>query len=416
MAAHHRAGLQLRTNNKGEDGVELVNSKASTTTTYRLWPYLQERQPTILFGPGDNGKSFFGVLFGYLIATGREHLGMKPEQGNVCYLDYETDEATTLKRLSMVAAGFGEEIPPFFHYMHMPRPLEDDFDRVNAYLMKHSIDFVVIDSPGRAVLEPEASGPVNQYFNALAGLEATTLTIAHVSKTGKESEPFGSIFWYNGARAIYRAFGKQVDSTLGMGLRNHKANNGPRLPDQAYEFTFHGASVNVTKADPEAIRSMDASPAMHKRVETYLANNGGPVSASDLAKTLDATPAAIRLALNRELKGKVQRLPDGTWALARIHRRTAFGTALEEAIGCSSESGIMVLEQEPARKQGAPNRCRHRTIPTVSASSLTTIAWWPMPACSCRPPSPGTWACGNSSTITLTSAARRDGRTLGTRC
>ena len=61
------------------------------------------------------------------------------------------------------------------------------------------------------------------------------------------------------------------------------------------------------------------------------------------------------------------------------------GTALEEASGCSSESGIMVLEQKPARKQGAPNRCCHRTNPTVSASSLTTIAWWPMPACSCRP-------------------------------
>ena len=73
-------------------------------------------------------------------------------------------------------------------------------------------------------------------------------------------------------------------------------------------------------------------------------------------------------------------------ALTRIHRRTALGTALEEASGCSSESGIMVLEQKPARKQGAPNRCCHRTNPTVSASSLTTIAWWPMPACSCRPP------------------------------
>ena len=56
------------------------------------------------------------------------------------------------------------------------------------------------------------------------------------------------------------------------------------------------------------------------------------------------------------------------------------GTVLEEARGCSSESGIMVLEQKPARKQGAPNRCCHRTNPTVSASSLTTIAWWPMPA------------------------------------
>ena len=55
------------------------------------------------------------------------------------------------------------------------------------------------------------------------------------------------------------------------------------------------------------------------------------------------------------------------------------GTALEEARGCSCESGIVVLEQKTARKQGAPNRCCHRTIPPASASSLTTIAWWPMP-------------------------------------
>ena len=89
-----------------------------------------------------------------------------------------------------------------------------------------------------------------------------------------------------------------------------------------------------------------------------------------------------------EYKGKlVGTIGDmGCFSLARIHRRTSLGTALEEASGCSSESGIMVLEQKPARKQGAPNRCCHRTNPTVSASSLTTIAWWPMPACSCRPP------------------------------
>ena len=69
----------------------------------------------------------------------------------------------------------------------------------------------------------------------------------------------------------------------------------------------------------------------------------------------------------------------GGYTLTRIHRRTALGTALEEARGCSCESGMMVLEQKPARKQGAPNRSCHRTNPTVSASSLTTTAWWPMP-------------------------------------
>ena len=80
--------------------------------------------------------------------------------------------------------------------------------------------------------------------------------------------------------------------------------------------------------------------------------------------------------------------------LPRIHRKTTLGTVLEEARGCSSESGRMVLKQKTARKQGAPSRCCHRTIPTVSASSLTTTAWWPMPACSCRPPLHSTWACG----------------------
>ena len=55
----------------------------------------------------------------------------------------------------------------------------------------------------------------------------------------------------------------------------------------------------------------------------------------------------------------------------------------------------------------------HATTPTVSVSSLTTTAWWPMPACSCRPPSPGIWAWGNSLTITLTWAARRAGQHRG---
>ena len=108
-----------------------------------------------------------------------------------------------------------------------------------------------------------------------------------------------------------------------------------------------------------------------------------------------------------------------TLRLARIHRRTALGAALEEARGCSCESGIMVLEQKPARKQGAPNRCCHRTNPTVSASSLTTTltttAWWPMPGCSFPPPSPCALACPNSSGSTSTSAAHRAGRTPVTR-
>ena len=301
--------------NKGEAGIQLIDSKASEDTEFRLWPYLQERQPTILYGLGDSGKSYFGILAGFLIATGREHLGMKPQQGNVAYLDYEGDEGTIKKRLRMVAAGFGEDTPPFFHYMAMRRPLEDDFDRVSAYLLEHSIDFVVIDSAARAVFEAEQSGPVNQYFNTLAGLEATTLTIAHVSKGGKESEPFGSTFWHNNARATFRAMAEQSGSTLTMAVRHYKKNNTPRVSERAFEFTFDDKKVVVSKGDMEAIPDIEVNAPMHRRIETYLSNNGGPVTANDLAQTLGATRGYITTVLNRELKGRVVHLPDGRWGL-----------------------------------------------------------------------------------------------------
>ena len=106
----------------------------------------------------------------------------------------------------------------------------------------------------------------------------------------------------------------------------------------------------------------------------------------------DRVPSAHDPQMRHGRKSKSNRFDGHKAALTRIHRKTTLGTVLEEARGCSSESGIMVLEQKTAWKQGAPNRCCHRTIPTGSASSLMTTAWWPMPACSCRPPSPSTWA------------------------
>ena len=198
----------------------------------------------------------------------------------------------------------------------MKRPLEDDFDRVSAYLMEHCIDFVIIDHAARAVFEAEQSGPCNQYFNALSGLEATTLTIAHVSKTGKESEPFGSTFWHNNARATFRALAEESGATLTVGLRHYKKNNTPRVSERAFLFTFEDDKVSVGKGDLSAIAGIEDNAPMHRRIETYLSNNGGPVTSNDLAKTFDSTRGYITTVLNREFKGRVVHLPDGRWELS----------------------------------------------------------------------------------------------------
>ena len=77
------------------------------------------------------------------------------------------------------------------------------------------------------------------------------------------------------------------------------------------------------------------------------------------------------------LRDEVRHSPYGVLPL--IHRTTACGRSAEEARGCASESGIMVLKQKTDPRKGAPNRCYHATTPTASTSPSTTTAWWPMP-------------------------------------
>ena len=70
-----------------------------------------------------------------------------------------------------------------------------DFERVNRVVRDKQIKLVIVDSAAMATGEPESADATAQYFRALAGLDTTTLTIAHVAKAGREREPFGSIFW-----------------------------------------------------------------------------------------------------------------------------------------------------------------------------------------------------------------------------
>ena len=102
-----------------------------------------------------------------------------------------------------------------------------------------------------------------------------------------------------------------------MAIRNYKANNGPRLRDDlAYDFTFQQNAVTVTKGDADAIPGTEKDAPLHRRIVTYLSNNGGPVTANDLAKTFNKSPGYTRTVLSRELKGEVVHLKDGRWGLS----------------------------------------------------------------------------------------------------
>ena len=265
---------------------------------HRVAPLLEDRQASVIFGDGDTGKSFLAAYLGYLVVTGRESAGIKGALGNVLYLDYETDLRTTARRVELIANGFGEARPNHFMYRSMTQTLAADFERVRDAVAEHSIDLVIVDSAAMACGEPESAAETAAYFRALAGLECTSLTIAHVSKAGKEAEPFGSIFWRNVPRATYRVLSTQGPDGLRVGLRHTKSNNARRLPEMAFEFRFTDDTVTVSPGNPDDIDDMEAGAPLAKRISKLLITDGAKTVA-ELSAALGSTEGTIRSALNR---------------------------------------------------------------------------------------------------------------------
>ena len=98
---------------------------------------------------------------------------------------------TTTERVKLLAAGFDSPPSKGFHYLSMVQIFAADFDRINRHVRDNNVKLVIVDSAAMATGEPESADATAQYFRALAGLDTTTLTIAHVAKAGREREPFG---------------------------------------------------------------------------------------------------------------------------------------------------------------------------------------------------------------------------------
>jgi len=260
---------------------------------------VQERQSTVIFGEGDTGKSWLATWMAVLVSMGMPRLGMEAEPGNVLYLDYETDEDTLLERVDMISSGLDIDIPDGIYYRQMHQLFAADFQQINKLVVDNNIALVIVDSAAPAVGEPESSAPTTEYFRALRSLRKSTLTIAHVSKAGKENEPFGSIFWRNLPRANFRvnASHEPGASQFVIGLKHTKSNNGRRLRDRAYEITFSEGAVTFDHAAITDFPDLAKGLSHGQRISAALHN--GAKSVKELAETLEISEASVRTTLNR---------------------------------------------------------------------------------------------------------------------
>ena len=291
--------MVLEKHREGTPAIKLADHSMPEGLAFRLAPFLQERQATLIFGEGDTGKSWLGILMSVLVSQGMSHLNMEAEPGNVLYLDYETDEDTLWERVNMISAGLDIPIPDGIFYRQMHQLLAADFQQINRLVIDNKITLVVVDSAAPAVGEPESSAPTNEYFAALRSLRTSTLTIAHVAKGGKENEPFGSIFWRNLPRANFRVSASHEPgaSQFVIGLKHTKSNNGKRIPDRAYNLNITDGTAVFSLTDAMDVPGLAEHFSHGARITAALKR--GAKTVQELEQELDLAYRAVHQTLTR---------------------------------------------------------------------------------------------------------------------
>ena len=248
--------MALSKHREGHAPVQIAEHPMPDGIQWRLAPYLQEHQQTVMFGDGGSGKSWLALCMGLLVASGHIGWRMMPMDGNVLYLDYETDADTVWERVNKLSMSVGLAIPDNFFYREMVQTVATDIIEIAKIVLDHDIKLIIVDSAAPATSEPESQSAVTEYFRALRDVGCTTLTVAHISKAGRGNQPFGSIFWRNAPRSNLRVYGQSERGGFISAIRHTKSNNGQLVPDRAIRFRFDGDQLELLEAAPSEVTEL----------------------------------------------------------------------------------------------------------------------------------------------------------------
>ena len=113
-------------------------------------PLVHPRNPTLIYGPGSTGKSWFGQYLAVLADQGMSHGELTVEACSVLYLDWETDQTEIGSRVTMLRKGLGLEGKSHIWYKSMNQGLSNDIEAIRSVVVEKSIDLIIVDSLGSA--------------------------------------------------------------------------------------------------------------------------------------------------------------------------------------------------------------------------------------------------------------------------
>lgn len=292
---------------EGNPPVRLTDVPPRETSRFRLDPVLREGYPNGMFADGGSGKSTLAAFFALLVQGGWQYCGLTPVPGQVLVCDWELDEFTYREIGEKLCRGMGVELIPL-HYQQCVAPLAEEAASIGRYAARENIDLIIVDSAGFAIGGDKQSQELTmRLFSAIRGWrksdgsQITTLIIDHVTNDEKTRDrPFGSAYWRNSMRNLWRVQAKQEDGSkeLEVGLFQTKANFGKQSP-LGFVLNFDDDAIYIDRRDVRDM-SLEIRKGLTARAQlkTLLAEHGGGGLTLDtiVEKTgLDRKTASTRL-------------------------------------------------------------------------------------------------------------------------
>jgi hypothetical protein len=305
----------------GEPMIDMATYVPSTGNKYKMYPLLLEGQANLLYGLGGSGKSYLATLIAAKVSKGyQDEYGEIHPPERVLYLDYETGADEIYSRLSSIQMGLGLEPTPQILYHSSSQSLIVEIEQIQRTVAEEDVRLVIVDSVAYACGgEAETSLPATNYSNALRSLHTTTLSIGHVSKDVRASTPYGSVFWFNGARSIWEVVRSQDTGTnmLNIGLIHRKVNNGSLAMPLGYQVSFENDCVYFNEQEISMVPEAEEKLPLRERIEHLLASEG-ELPVADIAQMLERAEGTIRKTLHRSSQFKVSKngAQSAHWALA----------------------------------------------------------------------------------------------------
>jgi hypothetical protein len=266
---------------------------------------LSFNEANVIFGDGSAGKTVLCQNIMTCCAAGESFLGFDTLPGPWLFVDYEATPANFKRRIRRIVKAFGmEDIPPgLIHYWAARgTPIPDLIPALQKKVREKGIVGIVVDSAVAACGgDPVAPDVVIRYFNSLAKIGITSITIAHITKGGDTEKPFGSGFWHHMPRRTWYVERVQHEGSdvIDLALFNRKVNDGPKHAPIGVTMFFDGrdGEIRVQRSDLRDVPEFDAKRPLVDRLREALASGAHPIHT--LAEKTGADTEAIRKCLQR---------------------------------------------------------------------------------------------------------------------